>query len=551
MPWKPSEPGEVPTLGYGVIDWITEYLAAPDRVEYEPFTLYAEQEDFVLRFYEINPATETRCYRRGVLSRPRGWGKSPLLAALCWVEALAPVLPDGWDAEGQPIGKPWVNVRTPLVQVAAVSEAQTKNTWSPLLEMGVGPVLDEYPGVELLDTFVNLPKGRIEPVTSSARTIKGNRPLFMALDQTEEWTQSNGGHNLFEKAKNNAAKTGGSFVESPNAFVPGEDSVAERSAHFWETIREGKARDSSLHYDHREAPAETNMAERESLTAGLRFAYGDASAHPDGCVIHDPPCPPGHEELDPLISTIWDPTSDPQVSRADFLNQITHASNAWLAAPELRAVTDSTAVVADGDMITLGFDGSRKRARGVTDATALIGCRVSDGHLFEVGVWEQPDGPIGADWQVPVIEVLAAVDAAFERWNVVGDYADPAKWESHVADWEAKYSDRLRVKASRDHPMEWWMTGGRSNLIVRATEALHNAIVEREITYDGSYALTRHMLNARRRMSRSGVQIGKEHPESTRKIDASVAAILAFQARTDAIAKGVMEETADMFGATM
>ena len=35
----------------------------------------------------------------------------------------------------QPVGKPWAEVRTPLVQIAAVSEEQTKNTWSPLLEM--------------------------------------------------------------------------------------------------------------------------------------------------------------------------------------------------------------------------------------------------------------------------------------------------------------------------------------------------------------------------------------------------------------------------------
>ena len=44
MPWKPSEAGEVPTLGWYAIDWITQVLAAPDRAEYEPFRLYPEQE---------------------------------------------------------------------------------------------------------------------------------------------------------------------------------------------------------------------------------------------------------------------------------------------------------------------------------------------------------------------------------------------------------------------------------------------------------------------------------------------------------------------------
>ena len=543
MPWKPPEPGAVPTLGFGVIDWITEMLAAPDRGEYEAFVLYPEQEDFVLRFYEINPRTGRRRFRRGVISRPRGWGKSPFLGALALAEALADVVPDGWDADGQPVGKPWSAVRTPLVQVAAVSEDQTKNTWTPLLEMLEGPVLDAYPGLEPLDTFVNLPRGKVEPITSSARTVKGNRPVFAVLDQTEEWVKSNGGLNLFRKMMNNAAKIGGSFIESPNAYIPGEGSVAELSALAWKAIREGRARDDSLYVDHREAPPETDMAERESLTIGLRVAYGDSSGHPDGCVLHTPPCPPGHVDLEPLISTVWDPSSDPQESRADFLNQITHASDAWLSQPEWAACTDAEAVVSDGDVIAIGFDGSRKRQRGVTDATALMGCRVSDGHLFPLGIWEQPEGPAGADWQVPVVEVLAAVKDAFTRFTVVAVYADPAKWEGHVTDWEATYGPRLKVKATRDHPIEWWMTGGRSIQIVRATERLHSAIVDGEVTHDGSYVLTRHMLNARRRVGRSGVQIAKEHPDSDRKIDAAVASILAFEARADALAKGVLEET--------
>ena len=80
-----------------------------------------------------------------------------------------------------------------------------KNTWSPLLEMLQGPVLDAYPGLEPLEGFVNLPRaGRIEPITSSARTIKGNRPIFAVLDQSEEWVRSNRGTKLAETIRINA-----------------------------------------------------------------------------------------------------------------------------------------------------------------------------------------------------------------------------------------------------------------------------------------------------------------------------------------------------------
>jgi hypothetical protein len=98
-------------------------------------------------------------------------------------------------------------------------------------------------------TFVNLPRGRIEPVTSSARTIKGNRPVFAVLDQSEQWVRSNGGLRLASTMRINAAKIGGSTIETPNAFIPGEGSVAEESAAFWDMIRSGRAKDDGLWYD--------------------------------------------------------------------------------------------------------------------------------------------------------------------------------------------------------------------------------------------------------------------------------------------------------------
>lgn len=530
--WRgPSYPGELPTLGYEVLGWIEAMLAAPDRAEYEPLVLTREQAQFVVNFYALDPRTGRRRYRRALLSRPKGWGKSPLLGAIACAEALGPVVPAGWDAHGEPVGRPWADVRTPWVQLAAVSEDQTKNAWSPLLEMlRDGPAVDEFPGLEPLDSFVNLPRGRIEFVTSSATSREGNRPVFAVLDQTEEWKPGNGGRRLAATIRRNLGKTAGSSIESPNAYEPGAGSVAEESAEYAKRIVEGRVRDDAFLYDHREAPPETDMAERESLRAGLVYVYGDSSVDAGGWV-----------DLDRIMAEVWDPATDPQDARRFYLNQITHASDAWITQPEWKARAKPDEVVADRDAITLGFDGSRKRHGGVTDATALIACRVSDGHLFEPlerCVWEQPDGPAGDDWQVPAGEVDAAVDVVFRRYNVVGFFADPAKWESYVAGWEAKYHKRLKVKASRDHPIEWWMTGGRAGLIVRALEQFHGAVVDGELSHDGSFALTRHVLNARRRASRAGMQIAKEHPDSPRKIDAAVAAVLAYQARLAAVAAG-------------
>ena len=65
--------------------------------------LTREQAEFVLRYYELHPITGQRLIRRGVFSRPRGHGKSPLTGALSCVEGMAPIVPAGWDANGKPV----------------------------------------------------------------------------------------------------------------------------------------------------------------------------------------------------------------------------------------------------------------------------------------------------------------------------------------------------------------------------------------------------------------------------------------------------------------
>ncbi|MFB6875678.1 terminase [Streptomyces sp. NPDC056323] len=557
MPWRgPEFEGERPTLGWYVLDWMMQHLAQPGRDDGEPFMPTQEQAEFLCGYYELHPVTGKRITHRALLSRPRGWGKSPFVGAIALAEACADVVPDGWDAHGEPVGRPWHSIRTPLVRIAAVTEAQTDNTWLPLLEMARGGSLSTDYGLDVLDTVIYLPRGKISPITSSATSVKGDPACFASLDQTEEWTESNGGIKLAKTLRFNATKLGGSIIETPNAFTPGEGSVAENSAADYQAIIDGRSRARGILVDHREAPPETDMTDVQSLTAGLRYAYGDSSDHPDGCVLHEPPCAPGWSPIEGITEAFWDTSNDPQDLRADFLNQITHASDAWLSAPEVRAASDLDREVLPGDRIVLGFDGSRKRSRGVTDATALIGCRLSDGHLFEIGVWEQPKGwkpptgEPGEGWQVPVVEVLATIAEAFDRYDVIGFYADPAKWESHVADWEAAYGPRLQVQSTRNHPIEWWMTGGRSTLIVRALEKFHTALVERELTHDGSSALVRHLLNSRRRKTRSGIQIMKANPDSPDKIDAAIAAVLAWQCRLDAIAAGLAVEVEEMHGFT-
>lgn len=547
MPWRgPNYAGEVATLGWGVLDWMSVFLVVPDGgpLAGEPLILTAEQAQFVLDFYALD-SVGVRSVRRAVLSRPKGWGKSPIVAALALVEALGPVVPDGWDANGEPVGMPWRDRGfKPLVEILGVSEDQTVNTWTPLLDMvREGPLIDE-PGVEALETFVNVPFGKVMFRTSAASSREGFRPIFDVLDQTESWTTSNGGKKLAATVRRNLTKTGGSSIETPNSYRPGFDSVAEASFKAATLQREGRLRNATgILLDHREAPADTDITDRGSMLAGLRIAYGCSADAP--CALTERGDHRKHArgwvQLPRVLADFWDPDTDPSDARMYFLNQVTSASDAWFAHTEWAALgpkrDEPRREVSAREPVVLGFDGSRKRVRGKTDATALIGCTIAGGHLFTIRAWEHPDGV--DEWEVPTVEVEAEIRDTFARLNVVGMYADPAKWESYVADWEARYGSKLKVKASTRHPIEWWMTGGRSILIGKAVEAFHSAAIAGEMSHDGSSVLTRHVLNARRKLRGETVQIGKEHPESPNKIDAAVAAVLAWQCRNDAVSAGL------------
>lgn len=553
MPWVPQFEGDFPTLGWAIADQMAAYLGRPDAGDddiFDPFVLTVEQQEFLNELYRIDPVTGRRMIHRGSLIRPRGWGKSPFVGGIMIAEGIFDVVPDGWDADGQPVGKPWSKVRTPYVAIAAVSEEQTKNTWEPLLEMlRQGSAPDEF-NLEPMDSFVALERGRIVPITSSATTIKGFKAVAASLDQTETWVRSNGGVKLAQTLRNNATKLGGVTIETPNAYTLGERSVAEQSFEFWADIQSGKYKNledvRSIYFDHRPAPASTQIDDMDSLVHGLRIAYGDSAKHADGCLLHDPPCAPGWFDVHRGALDFFDTANDPAVMRADFLNQIDAARDAYVSDPEIRACVEAGAgkTVGKSEPVTLGFDGSEGRKdKHLADSTVLMGYSVTQRHFFLIGMWEQPDGPTGEGWRPPKLEIEQAVAKAFREYNVVGFYADPsAGWAGEVKSWEAAHHKRLKAKMSVAEPIRW-----KQKDVTRTCETfeqLYSSIRQVEVTFDGDPAVIRHFLNARRDPRRAGYVLKKaDDNQDYGKIDATYGAAFAFAAGNDAIGKGVTANT--------
>ena len=496
------------TVGWDVLAWVTANLVDPGTGD--PWRFTREQVRFVLWWY-AHDAAGRPLFTRGEIVRMKGHGKSPFAAVLALAETLGPCRP-GPDGRAVP-------ARSPYVPVAGVAEESTESTLEFVRRIAKTSALPIDVGIGRL---VTADGGLIEGITASPWTAEGKRPTFTVGDESQHWTPTNRGRELYRVLLRNAAKAPDGWARvltTTNRHEPGMDSVAET---MWDAHQ---ANLPGVLYDCREGPADVELNDRSDVMRAVQVAAGDSWWVP--------------------VERIADeaPLTNPAVFHRYYLNHLTHAVDSWLDASEYDACVDPDVIVDPADPIVLGFDGSIGRTGGgVADSTALVGCRVSDGHLFLIACWSQPPG--GAAWTVPIDEVRLVVEATFARYNVVGFGADPAGWEGVVADWEAAYGARLGVKAGAT-PIAYRFN--RTGIVVRDTAALHDAIVGREVTVDNTHTLRAHALNARRHATASGIQLRKEHPSSDRKIDAIVAAVIAYSVALTARRVGLDRPPAPTF----
>lgn len=306
-------------------------------------------------------------------------------------------------------------------------------------------------------------------------------------------------------------------LETTTAPAPGEGSVAEDTMDYGRQVADGKIADSRLFFFHRQA-GEHDL----STEAGIRAAVIEAS----GPVAE-------WSDIDGIIEQWRDPTADRTYLERVWLNRLVRSAERAFDAERWKELA-APHPVPDGELITLGFDGSR-----YNDATALVGTHVASGYQWLIGCWEQPaasHADTAQAWEVPLKEVEEAVHEAFRRWDVWRLYADPPYWESHVSTWAGQFGEK-RV-------LEWWTN--RLKPMAYAIRSFANALTAGELTHDGSPVLQRHVGNAVRRTlnmrDETGVPLWvmqKERSDSPHKIDAAMAAVLAWEARNDALAAGV------------
>lgn len=500
------------TLGWQIAGWCAEYLKAENG---GPWKFTREQLRFILWWYAVDE-TGRFVYRKGVLQRLKGWGKDPIVAVMCLVELVGPSRFSHFDENGEPVGIPHPQA---WVQVAAVSRDQTRNTMTLFPSLMSDHFIATYnikPGAELIRA--NGGKQRLEAVTSSFRALEGGRSTFVVLNETHHWIKGNNGDKMYETIDGNATKKDARYLAITNAFLPGEDSVAEKMRMAFDHIREGKAVDIGFLYDSIEAHPKTPLTP-EALRIVLPKIRGDAV----------------WLNVETIIQSVLDTTMSPSRSRRMWLNQIVAEEEALYGPAEWDPLTDEHMTLKPNDEIVLGFDGGK-----TDDSTALVAMRVSDSAAFLLGIWERPAGSQGDGWEVPRETVDSAVHDAHRIYKVRGMFADVALWESYIAEWAEAYGEQYSVKGPGRDAISYDM---RSSLqrVTRAHERLMNAIFEKKIKHDGDLTLRRHVLNARRRVNNWGISFGKESADSPRKVDAYAALMLAHECLIELRTRGKKE----------
>lgn len=539
------------SLGWLALAWMEYFVVhGPGDVQGQPVQHGDEYSGFVADCYALTDRGRL-LYDSAFLSRPKGCDKSGLGARFALFEAFGPcrfagfaeggeVYEDPWGLgfryvyePGEPMGR---HVQTPYIRILATEEGQTGNVYDSIYYnlTDDDALLSMVPGLDAGLTRIFLPGGgEITPSTASSSAKDGGKETFVVFDETHLYNTPEL-RRMYETVTRNLRKrkrgAGTWYLETTTMFAQGQESVAESTYDFASKLTEvdedGSRRYPKLRqrllYDHRWGECK-DISREDSLRAAILEAFGEAIEWND---------------IDSIVDEFYDVRKKEADSRRYFLNARTSTADAWLKFEEWEAARAKVPTsIADGEVVTLGFDGSVRE-----DSTALVVCRVSDGYLELVSVgdrvacWEKPEGA-RKDWQVDREEVSSTVDMAMQRWKVVGFYCDPAHWQDYVDRWTRAYGSRMRVKASAARPLEWWTN--RPKAMVAALERFHEAVTGGQLTHDGGSTLTRHVLNARRRIGQAGLTISKEHPGSDRKIDAAMAATLAYECRSDAIATGV------------
>jgi phage terminase large subunit-like protein len=202
-------------------------------------------------------------------------------------------------------------------------------------------------------------------------------------------------------------------------------------------------------------------------------------------------------------------TPEPEF-RTKRCNQWVSSAVGWLPTGTWEAC-ESELDLTDKDYV-IGFDGSFSG-----DSTVLVGATLEDEpQVFMIKAWEKDLSIHDDTWRVDILEVENTIrDFVRDNPRVKEIVCDPYRWQRS-----------MEVLADEGYPIvEYPSTNARR--MVPACAKFFDAVVDKRLKHDGNPLLARHLSNAVVKVDNLGPRIVKENRNSSRRIDAAVAAVIA------------------------
>ncbi|NUO57323.1 MAG: large terminase [Hamadaea sp.] len=524
--FDPEEPW--PTLGPQVCDLIEERsIFGPGSLQGEPAVLDADKRAAIYSFYEVYPQGHQwagrRRYKRCGYCVRKGLAKTELLAWVAEAELHpeGPVRCDGFDANGNPVGRP---VKAPYIPLLAVTVEQVEElAYGALLYM-----ITEGPDADLFDAtnerIVRLSPtgtadGKAVALANSPGARDGARTTFQGFDEPHRLIlpRQLQAHTTMKAnlPKRPLEDAWGLYVGT--AGEPGEGSVAEGLHREAEAIDRGEIKEPRLFYFYRYAAGKYDLTKKTERLEAIKEATGPVGEWGPG-------------QFDDIASQ-WDtPDSDKKYLERVWLNRWTRSDEQAFDVIR-RSQLLVPGRIKPGSFVTAGFDGARFR-----DSTGIVITDIETGRQQLWAAWERPlDLPDDAEWEIPEDEVTASVEQLMTTMRVWRFNGDPPHWTETMGSWAGRW----------DCVEEWWTA--RKLPMAKAIRSYGEALASGAVKFayagekpDGSddpdeVLFAKHAAAAGRRDVNLWDDDGKRlfilkklHPD--RKFDIQMAAVLSWEA---------------------
>jgi phage terminase large subunit-like protein len=439
------------------------------------------QRELVRHVYAQDSSGDGLRHRTALIGMPRKNGKSALSSAAFGLYSLI--------AEGIEGGE--------VYSVAAEKE-QARIVFGEARRMVETSELADLVTLYKDAIFVNSTKSVYRVVSAEAYSKEGLNPSRVIMDELHAHRDRTL-FDVFQLAMGNRGKLAQLIAittAGQKTDMTGQDSIAYNLYQYGKRVATGEIDDPSFFMAWWEANPEADHR--------LESTWQTAN--------------PGFDDLvakDDFASAVLR-TPEPEF-RTKRLNQWVSSMNAWLPTGKWEQL-DSDLELDPDQPVIVGFDGSFNG-----DCTALAYVTVpKDDQVPHVGlirVWEkQPEDT--DDWRVSTSEVEDEIIQFCQNYNVKEIACDPFRWQR-----------TMEAMQDRGLPIVEYPSSSPSRM-VQASSKFYTAVTEGNLTHDGNPTLARHLTNAVIKIDRLGPRIVKEHRGSPRKIDAAVAAVMAFDRAT-------------------